>query len=675
MANPLISIKNITKTYKEKKNRIQALDHLTLDIYKGEFLVIMGPSGSGKSTLLDILACIDTPDEGSVWYRDLELTKASSKIIALYRQRIIGIVFQRNFNLIRNLSVNTNLLLPRLLNKVHERQADFDSLNLLLDLNLKEIEKRPAETLSLGEQQRVAIARVLMNNPEIIIADEPTGNLDSANGARLMEILKKLNEENGKTIIIVTHNPEFATLASRVIYLKDGKIERTEVRIDKSTNEDDTSENILKTEKAKPFRLSTAIWLASQLFMKNKYRFIITLSSIILALAILVVQIDLVNLSPETISASKDATGYNNEIIGSQQIVIAAQGKEYFDNPWLLNPYLPISPGRLVTKGGIANISSIPHVKDAYPVIPLEVKTPNISFFAETGSPVATSNLPSTYFVSGAYFKTDTQHAIILNEEIARVIAGGSDVTSLIGTTIPIQVSIREIPLSQNVSIHENATIVGIQNYAEPWIVAQVPYAFGDLIQNNILKGYPITKIDVDGASHLSQVKDALGNMGYAAFSQTDELHILDIIINLIAIVLLSIILLNFIAICINILNAIVILVVKKSRMLMALLSIGVRKNDIKKYILLQGIIIGTIAGIGGWVLGYVFSDILANDITVTILGGSKTGAGNPLLFVSSPGEMVILILISIVLAILEVTYYMYKIPSKKSVLKILRRE
>jgi putative ABC transport system ATP-binding protein len=221
----IIKLEDIWKVYQLGKVELTVLKGVTLEIVKGSFVVILGPSGSGKSTMLNMVGCLDLPTRGRVLLDGKDISKMSEDELAQARGRKIGFIFQQ-FNLLQNLTALENVMLPMIFQGKSEAQRIERAKYLLTSVGLGErIDHRPVE-LSGGEQQRIAIARALSNNPEIIVADEPTGNLDSSNGKKIMETLIDLHKNYQKTIIVVTHDPTVADYGTQVVHIKDGQIDK-----------------------------------------------------------------------------------------------------------------------------------------------------------------------------------------------------------------------------------------------------------------------------------------------------------------------------------------------------------------------------------------------------------------------------------------------------------------
>jgi putative ABC transport system ATP-binding protein len=218
----IIDLKNIQKTYRIGENDFPVLKGIDLEIEDGEFIALMGPSGSGKSTLLNIVGCLDRSTSGRFRLLGQDISQASDDELARIRRVELGFIFQ-TFNLIGRISVYKNVEMPLILSEVPREQRKARSMHLLDAVGISHRSDFSPQNISGGERQRVAIARALANDPKIIIADEPTGNLDLKNSEEVMKILSKLNQD-GRTIIMVTHNPEITENCSRVIRLRDGRI-------------------------------------------------------------------------------------------------------------------------------------------------------------------------------------------------------------------------------------------------------------------------------------------------------------------------------------------------------------------------------------------------------------------------------------------------------------------
>ena len=225
----ILEVKNLSKIYGKDETKVVALDNVSFSVKQGEFVAIIGPSGSGKSTLLHILGGVDVPTKGSVIINGTDISTLNETNLAIFRRRQIGLIYQF-YNLIPILTVEENLTLPLLLDGRKPNQKIIDSL--VKTLGLENRLKHLPSQLSGGQQQRVSIGRALMNNPALMLADEPTGNLDSENTKEIISLLKKFNKENNQTLIVITHDERIALAADRVIAIEDGRITRDEVKTD-----------------------------------------------------------------------------------------------------------------------------------------------------------------------------------------------------------------------------------------------------------------------------------------------------------------------------------------------------------------------------------------------------------------------------------------------------------
>lgn len=222
----ILRVEHLSKIYGQGENEVKALDDVSFSVEKGQFVAIIGPSGSGKSTLLHILGGVDQPTSGKVFLEGQDVFAQNEDQLAIFRRRQVGLIYQF-YNLIPVLNVTENITLPVLMDgrKINRKRLE----DLLTTLNLKGREKHLPNQLSGGQQQRVSIGRALMNSPAVVLADEPTGNLDSKNSQEIVELLKLSNAQYGQTLIVITHDESIALQADRIITIEDGHITRDEV--------------------------------------------------------------------------------------------------------------------------------------------------------------------------------------------------------------------------------------------------------------------------------------------------------------------------------------------------------------------------------------------------------------------------------------------------------------
>lgn len=224
----IIKVDNIRKVYRMGNEKVVALDNVSFEIQKGEICALLGTSGSGKSTLLNLLAGLEKPTKGSIAIKKVNIEKLNENQLAMFRQKYVGFVFQ-SYNLLPSLNAIENVSISLAFKGVHLAERNKQAIKMLRDVGLGDRLKHKPNQMSGGQQQRVSIARAFISKPEIIFADEPTGNLDSKTTIDVMELILKMVKDNNQTLIIVTHDVEIAKYANKIIYIKDGNIERIEL--------------------------------------------------------------------------------------------------------------------------------------------------------------------------------------------------------------------------------------------------------------------------------------------------------------------------------------------------------------------------------------------------------------------------------------------------------------
>ncbi|MGQ4913701.1 MAG: ABC transporter ATP-binding protein [Candidatus Asgardarchaeia archaeon] len=223
----IIKAENVWKEYKRGREIVDALRDINLEVARGEFLVVIGPSGSGKTTLLNVLSGLDRPSKGKVVLDDMDLTAIDERLLPKIRREKVGFVFQ-DFNLISNLTAAENVMAPLLPTDLKTKEIERRATEIIRLVGLIDRKDHLPKQLSGGEQQRIAIARALVNEPKVVFADEPTGNLDSSTGMEIMKLLQQLNKKKGTTFVVVTHDENLIQFADRVVHLRDGEIRSIE---------------------------------------------------------------------------------------------------------------------------------------------------------------------------------------------------------------------------------------------------------------------------------------------------------------------------------------------------------------------------------------------------------------------------------------------------------------
>ena len=310
----LIQLENVSKVFKMGETEIKALRGISYCIKQGDFVAIMGPSGSGKSTLMNIIGCLDKPTTGRYYLDRQDISSLDKNQLAAIRNRKIGFVFQ-NFNLLARTSALENTELPLLYSEIQNENVHDAAIKALSSVGLKHRKHHKTNQISGGERQRVAIARALVNNPSLILADEPTGNLDSKIGKEIMSLFKRLNEEKSITIILVTHDPEVAQEAEKIIHIRDGQIVKEEI-VNKSVNSGPTSNYELNKEQSlgknrTKLNILKTTPIALRALGRNKMRSFLTALGIIIGVGAVIAMVSIGQGAKKSVENSFESLGTN----------------------------------------------------------------------------------------------------------------------------------------------------------------------------------------------------------------------------------------------------------------------------------------------------------------------------------------------------------------------------
>jgi len=283
----LLELDAVSRHFHSGTNEVRAMNNVSLSVQRGEFLAIMGQSGSGKSTLMNILGCLDTPTSGTYRVADHDVCKLTMNELSSLRLKMFGFVFQR-YQLLNNQTAIENVAMPSVYNHMPKAQRQARAIKLLQKLGLAGREHHKPAELSGGQQQRVSIARALINGAEVILADKPTGALDSTSGQQVLALLKQLNRDNGTTVVLITHDPEVASHADRIVQMKDGEIISDCGHIAEDDVENTVTLGLLKLETFPRIGIFTSLYLAVTSLQANLFRTLLTLLGIIIGVAAVV---------------------------------------------------------------------------------------------------------------------------------------------------------------------------------------------------------------------------------------------------------------------------------------------------------------------------------------------------------------------------------------------------
>jgi len=662
----MIKINNLIKTYKLEEQDFTALSSIDLNIHKGEFVVILGQSGCGKSTLLNILGGMDSPTKGIVEINDENLSKKKPDDLAKYRREEVGMIFQK-FNLINDATVLENVKMPLKFSGKNNADQDKIAKNALEKVSLTEKLKSLPKKLSGGQQQRVAIARALVNNPKIILCDEPTGNLDSKTGQDILNLLEKLNKQ-GYTIVMVTHNEAYTSYANRVVKMLDGKI------ISNKTN--DTKKIVQKNiddNKTKNINFLSKFGLAYKNLKRRKLRFFLTSFGIAIGAMTIVILV--------SFGAGLQKEVFNQMQSFSQVEEIKVTGEKVTDINFSMGgaDFAKTEVKKLNDKT-ITDLEKIDNVEDVYPEIDFNGM---MTYGNKTSIVYASSMTPVKYIkqelkdkiVFGAFPNSDDDNGVVI--PYAQAVALGFD--------DPSQAVGKEVKIKTNDEENEfNAKITGVAAQKEKMFYSTlIPINTVDNWYKQIKKDqmektepdiYKTIIARADDPAHVTEIKNAVDEKGYGASSYEDiakQMSRLFLIMQIVMGVVGGIALL---VASLGIINTMVMSVLERTKEIGVMKAVGARNKDISAIFLTEASLIGLFGGVIGLILGILGSKVIQSIVNTYLVEKSASSAGNELTFYVSIYLAAGVILFSILVSSLA-GYFPSKRAAKLDPAEALREE
>lgn len=605
---------------------VYALHGIDLTIQPGEFVALVGPSGSGKSTLLNLLGGLDRPTGGELWLDGLALHEAGDKARTRHRRERLGFIFQ-SFNLLPRLTALENTAVPLMLSGVGKEEREARAAALLARVGLgHRLGHYPTE-LSGGEQQRVAIARALIHNPALILADEPTGNLDSQTGAEVMTLLKQLNTEQGITLIVVTHDGDVAAYADRIVKLRDGRVEDT-VMAPRATPLQPVPQ-AAAGHSSRHLRFSDILGSALRNLHRRPVRNILTAAGVVIGIITLVAMVSF------GVGVQKEVQR-NFETIGLENIFV----NPLFAETDEFDPFAPPAPERPLTPAAVADIRQIPGVKVVTPILDLPRGAGLVLLMDDGFSlPVRVAEGGESRFSFGGTNEVlagegidegETQGIVLANGLADTLLAEGQRYDDLIGQAVALRA---ELPRGESQTFPSR--IVGVrQSFGSRTIdlglaerEAITTWWFGqpDLLQT---EGYDRLIVRADSLPAVPAVIAAIDGMDFAPQSFEAILDVANQVLALLQALLGSVGALALLVAALGVANTMLMAIYERTREIGVLKALGASRREIRLLFTVEAGLIGLIGGFVGLILGALLGRLVDTIAHRYLIEEGVTGVG-----------------------------------------------
>lgn len=648
---PVLQIRNIKKSFLVGGENVDVLKGVNLEVNPGEFIIIIGPSGCGKSTLLNTILGLEKPDEGEVLVFGESIYDIDGDERATFRRENFGIVHQQP-NWIKSLNVIENVAFPLSMAGILHKKAIQKTKNMLYLFKFDKKEKYNPAELSGGEQQKLSVCRALITDPPIILADEPTGNLDSVTAEDLMYDLKLLNNDSKKTFVMVTHNPDYERYATKFVYMEDGAIKSVKQKVEVSFDE-----TLATKEPKKVLGGSSLIklWFLIKLVIKNfkryKMRTLLTSGGVALSIGFITF---LVALSYGFQELSTD--GIRN--IEEFKMLDVDTGKSKITS---------------ISEGSIDEMSNIFGVEKVYPSVSLagdfSLQDKEVTGIVY-GMTSDTLKIERPKVIMGKSFSSEDAAEVLLNSGVVKGL-GIDDLNNVVGQSLDIKTITRPELLSGDEKNFKSESrkykVVGMVDEGDS-AYAYVP--LGSLKKMGIVN-YSEAKVKTTTQDNVDRIKSMIENMGYKVSSVKDTVDQANQFFGIFRMILLVFGIIAVAVSSIGMFNTLTISLVEKTREIGIMKSIGATNKDVKKLFLLEALFVGVAGGMGGITLSY----FLGLFFNTSIYALAKSSGNTPIEIFIFPLEIIISALIlSVVISVLT-GFYPSSRASKMSALDALRYE